>query len=101
MVSAFYYDASDPTFSEALIRSPTGPAVFIQHSGINDYFFYKSLLEGKTIGEAYYAGADYVFYGQNPYQLFGDPTLRLYERTISLRRTLKDILRKYIPFRTP
>jgi peptidase C25-like protein len=75
-VSAFFYNHYEPTFSEALMRSPTGPAVFSEP--LNDYFFYDALSKGKTIGEAQYAGADFAFYGPNPHKFFGDPTLVLY-----------------------
>lgn len=66
--------------AEVMLKSSKGPAFFVQIP--NEYYFYRSLLEGKSIGESYYSGTDVYIYGPNPFYLFGDPSLPLFDPNI-------------------
>lgn len=77
MIGAFYYSEQD-SYAEVLVKNNKGPAVFVQAP--NPYYFYENLLEGKTVGESFYSGTDVYVFGENPYFLFGDPSLTLMQR---------------------
>lgn len=76
-ISWFAYP-DDEVFAEALIKGEKGPAFYAQP--MNDYFFYKGLLDGKTIGEAFYnVGEELAGYKTVSNPLFGDPSLPLFD----------------------
>jgi hypothetical protein len=72
-VAAFYTGSQD-TIIETVLKYPSGPAVVAQ-PGHNFYHYYEYLLQGRSVGEAFWqAGSHYVFW-LNPITLFGDPSL--------------------------
>ena len=72
-VSAFYTGSQD-TIAETILKYPSGPAVVAQ-PGHNEYHYYEYLLQGYSVGQAFWqAGSHYVFW-LNPIVLFGDPSL--------------------------
>jgi hypothetical protein len=72
-VAAFYTGSQD-TLIETILKYPSGPAVVAQ-PGHNFYHYYEYLLQGQSVGQAFWrAGSDYVFW-LNPIVLFGDPSL--------------------------
>mgnify|MGYP001602545361 CR=1 FL=1 len=79
-----YYLYEESVFSEALIKSVRGPAVYVDAP--NNYFFYLNLLAGKTLGESYYSGTDIFAAGGGTQILMGDPSLVLYEPPPQLRK---------------
>ena len=91
-IGAYYLYGRD-MFSEALIKSVRGPAIYAEIP--NPYFFYLNLLAGKTVGESYYSGTNFYVYCANTHNLMGDPSLILYEPTPELR-----IPPNRIPFRS-
>jgi len=72
-VAAFYTGSQD-TLIETMLKYPSGPAVIAQ-PGHNFYHYYEYLLQGSSVGQAFWqAGSDYAFW-LNPIVLFGDPSL--------------------------
>ena len=72
-----YYDSDTDSLAESMVKSSTGPAVFVQPP--TAYYFFENLLNGTSVGKAFYAGTDVYVYGPNPFYLFADPSLVLYK----------------------
>ncbi len=79
LIDSFYWDQTygerDDSLAEALLRAPTGPAVIT--GSPNPYMFFNGLLEGKTVGEAFWRSGQTYVYWPNPVTLLGDPSLKV------------------------
>ena len=72
-----YYFYNEDSFAEQIIKSDTGPAFVL--NPMNRYVFMRGILEGKTVGEAFYnIGETYSYYNSIGDVLIGDPSLRIY-----------------------
>jgi len=71
-----FYDGAIDSLTETLLKSEKGPAVVL---GLLDrYFFYKDLLNGKSVGEAFFSSLK-LHRGQWILQdLLGDPSLKIF-----------------------
>lgn len=66
------------SLAESLLKAEKGPAFVV--GPLNHYFFFKGLLDGKSVGEAFYnVGEVIVRYSAVSDNLFGDPSLKLFE----------------------
>jgi hypothetical protein len=72
MISAFYYDGGT-SFSETMLLSSTGPAVFTQAP--NATLFLNELKYGTSVGKAFWGTAAAYVSWSNPMLLLGDPSL--------------------------
>lgn len=68
---------NDDSLSEYLIKGNNGPAFVIHPT--NQYYFYKDLMAGKTVGEAFYnVNKTISRYTAVSNNLFGDPSLKIF-----------------------
>lgn len=72
-----YYLQSADALSEALLKAEKGPATLAVPP--NEYFFFKQLVQGKTIGEAFYPKEQKWRLNRWYSMLFGDPSLKIFE----------------------
>jgi len=72
-----YFLGDEDTFAEAMLRAEKGPASLV--SVPNSTAFYSKLLEGKTIGEAFYPKETKWAHNRWYVSLFGDPSLKVFD----------------------
>ncbi len=66
----------EDTFSEAMLKLPTGPASVFMPT--NSYYFFQAILDGQSVGEANWR-AGFVFINwSNPQGLIGDPSIQAF-----------------------
>jgi hypothetical protein len=68
------YTGSRDTIIETILKHPSGPAVVAQ-PGHDEYHYYEYLLQGRSVGQAFWQAGSHYVYWLNPIVLFGDPSL--------------------------
>jgi hypothetical protein len=74
LIDSYFWWESD-SMVETMIKSPKGPVACAGPK--NEYYFYRALSEGKTIGEATYNKQKIYYPGLQQGDLIGDPSLVL------------------------